>query len=236
VACSCLSGGCDARRRPRLGSRAAKPKDAGTDESRVTAGLLFLITFAVAGFSVGHCRQAFNTPPPIRHLALGVFLLSGAFQTGAMMVNPFFSPVVRLQAERGHRVIADGPYRFMRHPGYLAMMISLPASALSIGSWLALIPASCFVLRSFPRRTRTPVESVRIVPLWLSCPIGSPPGLASPNEIHGIWFSPRWANLDDRWWANLEYRNQLSGERRKAAQERRMGEHRMNARLLRLNI
>jgi protein-S-isoprenylcysteine O-methyltransferase Ste14 len=101
---------------PGLAQERAKPKDPATDESRLAAGLLFLLTLAVAGFSVGHCRQAFNTPRAIRHLALGVFLLSGAFQTWAMMVNPFFSPVVRLQTERGHRVIADGPYRFMRHP------------------------------------------------------------------------------------------------------------------------
>ena len=59
--------------------------------------------------------------------------------------NPFFSPVVRLQPECGHRVITAGPYRFMRHPGYFAMWISVPASALAIGSLVALIPAIGFV-------------------------------------------------------------------------------------------
>jgi protein-S-isoprenylcysteine O-methyltransferase Ste14 len=34
----------------------------------------------------------------------------------------------------------------MRHPGYFAMLISIPASALAIGSWLALFPALTFVL------------------------------------------------------------------------------------------
>ncbi len=131
---------------PGLAQERAKPKDAGTDESRLAAGLLFLLTLAVAGFSVGHCRQAFNTPPPIRHLALGVFLLTGAFQTWAMIANPFFSPVVRIQTERGHHLIAKGPYRLMRHPGYFAMCIAVPTSALSIGSWLALMPAAGFVL------------------------------------------------------------------------------------------
>src|SRR6266545_4897824 len=111
---------------PGLAQERAKPKDAGTDESRLAAGLLFLLTLAVAGFSVGHCRQAFNTPPPIRHLALGVFLLTGAFQTWAMIANPFFSPVVRIQTERGHHLIAKGPYRLMRHPGYFAMCIAVP--------------------------------------------------------------------------------------------------------------
>ena len=62
----------------------------------------------------------------------------------AMIVNPFFSPVIRIQAERGHHVIARGPYRWLRHPGYLAMLVAIPASAIAIGSWLALIPAAGF--------------------------------------------------------------------------------------------
>jgi protein-S-isoprenylcysteine O-methyltransferase Ste14 len=130
---------------PSLAQERANPKEPGTDDSRVVTGILFLLTLALAGLSVGHYRQAFNAPPPIRHLALAAFLLSGAFQTWSMIVNPFFSPVVRIQTERSHRVIAKGPYRLMRHPGYLAMLISVPSSALAIGSWLALIPACGFV-------------------------------------------------------------------------------------------
>ena len=131
---------------PGLAQERISPKEPGTDDSRLTAGLLFLVTLAVAGFSVGHCRQGFNAPPPIRHLALALCLLSGAFQTWAMIVNPFFSPVVQVQTERGHHVILSGPYRLMRHPGYFAMSISVPASALAIGSWIALMPAAGFVL------------------------------------------------------------------------------------------
>jgi protein-S-isoprenylcysteine O-methyltransferase Ste14 len=128
-----------------LAQERANPKDTGADDSRIATSLLFLLTLAIAGFSVGHCRPGFNVPPPIRHLALAVFLLSGAFQTWAMIVNPFFSPVVRIQTERGHHLIAGGPYRIIRHPGYFAMCIAVPTSALSIGSWLALAPAAGFV-------------------------------------------------------------------------------------------
>jgi len=131
---------------PGLAQERAKPREPGADNSRVTTGLLFLLTLAVASFSVGHCRPGFNVPPPIRPLALAAFLLSGAFQTWAMIVNPFFSPAVRIQTERGHHLIMTGPYRLMRHPGYFAMSISVPASALAIGSWIALMPAACFVL------------------------------------------------------------------------------------------
>ena len=136
---------------PSLVQERANPKDAGTDDSRIATGLLFLLTLAVAGFSVGHCRPGFNAPASIRLLALAVFLLSAAFQTWAMIVNPFFSPVVRVQTERGHHLILTGPYRVMRHPGYFAMCIAVPTSALAIGSLLALAPAAGFVAVIFRR-------------------------------------------------------------------------------------
>jgi len=142
---------------PSLAQERADPKVAGSDNSRIATGLLFLLTLAVAGFSVGHWHRGFNAPPPIRHLALAAFLFSGAFQTWAMIVNPFFSPVVRIQTERGHHLIAKGPYRLMRHPGYFAMCIAVPTSALSIGSWLALAPAAGFVAVIF-RRARVEDE------------------------------------------------------------------------------
>jgi protein-S-isoprenylcysteine O-methyltransferase Ste14 len=130
---------------PSLAQERVKPREPGIDDSRVTTGLLFLLTLAIAGFSIGHSRQGFNVPPPIRSLALTVFLLSGAFQAWAMIVNPFFSAAVRIQTERDHHLIAKGPYRVIRHPGYFAMCIAVPTSALAIGSWLALAPAAGFV-------------------------------------------------------------------------------------------
>jgi protein-S-isoprenylcysteine O-methyltransferase Ste14 len=142
---------------PSLAQERSNPRPAATDNSRLAAGLLFLLTLAAASFSVGHCRQGFNVPPPIRHFALVAFLLGGAFQTWAMIVNPFFSPVVRIQTERAHHLILTGPYRLMRHPGYFAMCIAVPTSALSIGSWLALAPAAGFVAVIF-RRARVEDE------------------------------------------------------------------------------
>jgi len=130
---------------PRLAQERAHPRNTGIDDGlRFATGFLFLLTLTVAALSVGRFCPIFNVPTPVRGAALVVFSLSGSLQAWAMIVNPFFSPEVRLQPERGHRVIADGPYRFMRHPGYLAMLISIPASALAIGSFVALIPAIGF--------------------------------------------------------------------------------------------
>jgi len=52
--------------------------------------------------------------------------------------NPFLAAVVRIQTERGHRVISTGPYSTVRHPLYAAMLIFLPANALLLGSWYGL--------------------------------------------------------------------------------------------------
>ncbi|MGO4575398.1 isoprenylcysteine carboxylmethyltransferase family protein [Cupriavidus sp. 2TAF22] len=49
--------------------------------------------------------------------------------------NTFLAPVVRIQHERGHRVVSSGPYAVVRHPLYAAVLVFLPANALLLGSW-----------------------------------------------------------------------------------------------------
>ena len=59
-----------------------------------------------------------------------------AFSLWAMRVNPFFATVVRIQSERGHRLIDRGPYRWVRHPGYAGAVVAhpaLPLSGLAVG-------------------------------------------------------------------------------------------------------
>jgi len=53
----------------------------------------------------------------------------------AMMANRFFSAVIRIQSDRGHRVIDQGVYAVVRHPGYAGMIPSMPFSGLALGSW-----------------------------------------------------------------------------------------------------
>jgi protein-S-isoprenylcysteine O-methyltransferase Ste14 len=49
--------------------------------------------------------------------------------------NTFLAPVVRIQKERGHKVISTGPYSIVRHPLYSAVLVMLPSTALMLGSW-----------------------------------------------------------------------------------------------------
>ena len=61
--------------------------------------------------------------------------------TWAEAVNKFFEVTVRIQADRGHKVIDTGPYATVRHPGYVGAMLFLVGAALGFGSLWALVPA-----------------------------------------------------------------------------------------------
>lgn len=62
--------------------------------------------------------------------------------TWAMAVNPHFEKTVRIQRDRNHQVIDSGPYRIIRHPGYIAVILGLVlGTPLLLGSWWAFIPA-----------------------------------------------------------------------------------------------
>ena len=75
-------------------------------------------------------------------VGMGVLVLSSLLATWAMASNPFFGAVVRIQKERGHTVASGGPYRFVRHPGYVGGIVANAAGPLALGSVWALIPGT----------------------------------------------------------------------------------------------
>ena len=99
-----------------------------------------LFVFVVAGLD-----ERFGWKPQVplwlELTGIMVILAAVALSTWAMVVNRFFSGTVRIQTERGHQVIINGPYHFVRHPGYLGGVISYLAMPLILGSVWAYIPA-----------------------------------------------------------------------------------------------
>ncbi len=84
----------------------------------------------------------------------GLILLILALALGnwAFIENKFFSGTVRIQTDRGHHVIDTGPYRFVRHPGYVSAIWNFMAIPVMFGSLWGLIPGlftfALFVLRT----------------------------------------------------------------------------------------
>ena len=75
------------------------------------------------------------------HLAGAVGLAAGfGIAAWAMISNAYFSTVVRIQSERGHTVCRSGPYRYVRHPGYVGFIFQALGMPLLLGSLWALIP------------------------------------------------------------------------------------------------
>lgn len=75
------------------------------------------------------------------HVAGAVVLVLGyALTVWAMRTNAYFSMAVRIQDERGHGVCSDGPYRTVRHPGYVGYALQFLAIPFLLGSLWALLP------------------------------------------------------------------------------------------------
>ena len=131
---------------PGLAAERRKPAGGGLDGGlRTFAAPAVLIHFVVAGLDVG--RYRWSAPPPLWLQAPAIMAVGAAFALTfwSMAANTFFSPVVRIQAERGHHVIRGGPYRFVRHPGYLGMAAAFCLSGIALGSWWSILPAMAYV-------------------------------------------------------------------------------------------
>jgi len=75
------------------------------------------------------------------HAAGAVVLAVGLELTSwAMIANAYFSTAVRIQSDRGHTVCSTGPYRFVRHPGYVGFILQALGVPILLGSLWALVP------------------------------------------------------------------------------------------------
>jgi len=121
---------------------------------KLVSGLLTLPWFAlyiVSGLDI-RFGLSLELATWIHISGLVIFILGNALVSWAMISNIYFSTAVRIQYDRGHHVSIGGPYRFMRHPGYVGMIIYLLATPLILGSIWAFIPASLtgilFIIRT----------------------------------------------------------------------------------------
>jgi protein-S-isoprenylcysteine O-methyltransferase Ste14 len=119
----------------------------------------FVLAFGLAGLiwfvAIGLDRRTLASGMPAALQALGwaMLLLSTGFIMWVMQENSFAAPVVKLQAERGHRVVSSGPYAFVRHPMYSGAIAFFVGAALLLGSWWGVILSPLFAVL-FAIRTR----------------------------------------------------------------------------------
>jgi len=81
-----------------------------------------------------------------------VFLLAMILIAWVLCTNPYAETSVRIQHERGHKVVSTGPYRFVRHPMYVGASLMYLSTPLVWGSLWALAVGAVitilFILRT----------------------------------------------------------------------------------------
>lgn len=71
---------------------------------------------------------------------LAILIFGYSVGTWAMAVNAYFSSHVRIQRDRGQKVVTSGPYAIVRHPAYITGAIAMCGIPLLLDSLLAIPP------------------------------------------------------------------------------------------------
>jgi protein-S-isoprenylcysteine O-methyltransferase Ste14 len=104
------------------------------------SALIYVITIVLAGLDSGRFQWTSNFSWSICLSGVILTLIGQILFLTARSQNTFFSSVVRIQKERGHVVCDTGLYKFVRHPGYLGMIISLTGIPLITTSIWSIFP------------------------------------------------------------------------------------------------
>ena len=81
-----------------------------------------------------------NMPLVVYWSGVVIYLVGQAIFLWARYTNNYFSSVVRIQNDRGQTVCKDGPYHYVRHPGYVGGFLFTIIVGIVLGSWWASIP------------------------------------------------------------------------------------------------
>lgn len=100
-------------------------------------GVLTLALLVVIGIDAGRFGWS-SVPPVVRGLALLGFIPAFGLPLWASHVNTYLAATVRIQDERGHHVVSDGPYAMIRHPMYAGMLFYSICLPLLLNSWWGL--------------------------------------------------------------------------------------------------
>lgn len=108
---------------------------------RILTSIILFPTILMYVFS--GLDQRFNWTGDIHiiiNIAGLVLIFSGSMIfTWSMVSNKFFSTLVRLQTDRQHTVVTEGPYKYVRHPGYNGYIIFTLATPIALGTFWGLV-------------------------------------------------------------------------------------------------
>jgi protein-S-isoprenylcysteine O-methyltransferase Ste14 len=103
--------------------------------------LLLLGTLLLTGLDAGRFRWS-SMPVVIKAIGWLGLVLAGSIIFWVMTTNTYASRLSRVQGDRGQEVVTSGPYRYVRHPMYLGIIVLFLSLPLALGSLWGLIPGA----------------------------------------------------------------------------------------------
>jgi protein-S-isoprenylcysteine O-methyltransferase Ste14 len=130
-----------------LKERMSRRKDAKTWDKiiLVTYSVLVMVMLAVAGLDAVRYQWT-HVPLFVKISGFLGFIPAYALIFWTMTQNPYLSEVVRIQEERGHKVCTTGPYKYVRHPMYVGVIIFILCLPPALGSFIALFLSSPIII------------------------------------------------------------------------------------------
>ena len=127
--------------------------------TRADQGSLAIVILAVGVGAAGGCVVAALVPSAAIPFARWELFVAGLAlicagialrQWAIVLLGQFFTVDVRVHAEQ--TVIERGPYRWLRHPAYTGLLLTLLGIGLALGNWaalalLVLVPTAGLVVR-----------------------------------------------------------------------------------------
>ena len=131
------------QRDPALLERRVRTGEQRPEQRRIIAvsALFLILIFLLPGLDK---RFGWSSVPVWLVLLADIIVLAGFLLNFLVIrVNSYASRVV--EVEQGQKVIASGPYAFVRHPMYLSIILILFATPLALGSFWGIIPTIAYI-------------------------------------------------------------------------------------------
>ena len=132
---------------PELLKARAKTKSTESWDNKI--GLIgtpfFILMYILPGFDAVRFKWS-NVPLVINIVGFISMIIAIILFVLVLRENRYLSRVVEIQEERGHQVITTGPYRIVRHPMYVAVIILYISHCIALGSLFSLIPCAIIII------------------------------------------------------------------------------------------
>ena len=130
-----------------LKERMSRRKDTKTWDRIILViySLLAMAMLVVAGLDAVRYQWS-HVPIILKVLGFFGFVPAYILIFWTMTQNRFLSEVVRIQEDRGHEVCTTGPYRYVRHPMYVGVIIFILCLPLALGSFISLILSPVIII------------------------------------------------------------------------------------------